>query len=184
MNLFNLLCVDRSTSNTGVILSFVIIFLVVTSSILITLGVSNICSNIDNYKKDDESKKKLKRGLLYFLISIIIAALICLIINTNKESFADGCNGDTSPLLLVSLSFVNVFMFISPLVYFVKMIITIIVYKSYSKNEMTKKELNKKILTYIVIMLSLFLIFLILSCVIGIFKEPSHAESYATCWCS
>ena len=184
MNIFNLLCVDRSTSDSGVILSFIILFLVITSCILITLGVSNVCSNINDYKKDNESKKKLKRGLLYLLNSIIIAAFICFIINANKESFADGCNGGTSPLLSVSLTFVNVFMFISPLVYFVKMIITIIVYKSYSKNEMTKKELNKKILSYIVIMLALFLIFLILSCVIGIFKEPSNADSFATCWCS
>ncbi len=176
MNYINLLCVSKK-DNIGelLLLSIPIIF-----SILLIYGIILICEFYG--KKDEKSISKLKRGTILFSISIVLVILSIFLMNQNVNYLMDSC-GNRSALYKVGMAIFNIVKVIVPLIFIIKALYRLILQILSSKKE-AKKELWQKVIRYIAIALSIFIIMSVIDILMGVFVDIPDSSGWVMCWCS
>ena len=176
MDLFNLLCVESDRSSYNLLLLVGYILAIITCLALIS-GIVKVCNNFRNRKMDEKAKKNFKIGLYLLIFSIILLLFFVVILVIDSNSSNDGCIGPIASVVTACFRIIH----LVPLVFIAKSIIEPINWLYYGKkgkDRLTKKELIHKIITYIVIAVLIFLIFLLFNVAIGL-----YTTSWTQCWC-
>ena len=173
MNLFNILCINDKSSVTDH-LRIIFLFL---GSLLLFYGITNVCKNVIDCKKDSKAKKKCKIGLFSIFISIVMIATTVLL---NLDFFLepDPCNSD-GPIISVLSGILNLIQIFVPVYYLIRSIVSII--KMLKCKGPEKKEQRKKIIKYLITALMIFIAATILDLLLGLVNVN---DRWAECWCN
>ena len=172
MNYINLLCIDER----DVLEDIWLLALPIISWFLLIFGVIFMCTYFG--KKDKKSKRKCRIGIISLLLFTSLIFLFSLIIsNVNTGS----CTG-YGPIISLVRNVSKIIQIIVPLVYIVKSIVLCFKFL-FSKNNLNREELKRKIIISISIA---FLIFIIITITTACIQFPSHEEEvvWNSCWCS
>ena len=177
MNLFNILCVYEPEN--GLVELLYTIILPVIGLIPLIYGIASIINNFG--KKSDVSKKKLKRGVFAFILSVIVLGIAILLMSNNIDSLKDPCD-NVSPMYSLLKNSLGMFKALIPFAFLVLAVFNIIK-MIMAKDKVEKKELLKKAITYFIISVVIFLVFVLISVIIGILGKSNEPVNLAMCWC-
>ena len=139
-----------------------------------------MCTYFD--KKDKNSKRKCRIGIISLLLFTALIFLFSLIIS-NVDT--DPCIG-YAPVISITKNLFKIIQIIVPLIYIVKS--DVLCFKFlFSKNNLDKEELKSKIIISISIAFLIFIIITIATVCILLsttFSPYGEAASWNRCWCS
>jgi len=175
MNLFNLLCIEKRQDN----IELIFVGFAIISIIAFLYGIIQLCNN---FRENDESHKKLfKRGLISFIVSLILIALVLFIMSTNTKSFVDPCNNSSQSLILIEALY-NIIKKLIPLGFIIGAIVNSI-RLFFEKDILNRKKLIRRIIKCFIIAILIFILITCIQVFMGNFVKIQKSSSYYTCWC-
>lgn len=183
MDLFNLLCMRKP--NTGLIDILYLFVLPLIVVLLMLYGIINIVFN--SGKKDSKSSKKFKRGVISFILFLVLGTILLFLLSANSNVVRDPCD-QIGPLFSVTKALCNIIKIFVPLGFLLYSLYYVLILLFRKNDKQFKKALGKRIIRYIIIAILIFFMITFYDALIGLATKTSpsdgtNAVSWATCWC-
>ena len=176
--MFNILCIEENDFNA---LRMLIVIFFIASIFTITKGIPKIMNNLKKRKVDEKAKKDFFVGIILVILSIIFIVIGGIIFANNVDYFMgkSSCGGEVNPILI----FIRPIQIVVVLIYLGLIIFNIVKWIYYgikNKERITKQELIKKVILYLIIAVVLFFAIALFEAMLGLSNEEGNISQ---CWC-